>query len=111
MRPKERQYTTVYQSPQGGIHHAGDEKGLTGLWCDGQKNYAVGQGPHHDEKETTVFDAAKRWLDLYFTGKEPDFTPPLHLTGTPFQMCVWNLLLKIPYGTTTTYGRLAARTG
>ena len=110
MRPKERQYTTVYQSPLGGILLAGDEKGLTGLWFEGQKYYAVGLGPDHDEKETTVFDAAKRWLDLYFTGKEPDFTPPLHLTGTPFQMCVWNLLLKIPYGTTTTYGRLAART-
>lgn len=110
MRGKERQYTASCQSPLGRILLAGDEVGLTGLWFEGQKYYAGNLDPDHEERETEVFAAARRWLNIYFAGKKPDFTPPLHLTGTPFQLCVWNLLLKIPYGTTTTYGRIAAET-
>ena len=51
----------------------------------------------------------KRWLDVYFTGREPDFTPLLHPTGSSFRQTVWQLLLEIPYGQTTTYGALAKR--
>ena len=51
----------------------------------------------------------KRWLDLYFSGKEPDFTVPIHLIGTDFQKEVWRLLCQIPYGKTMTYGEIAAR--
>lgn len=51
----------------------------------------------------------KRWLDIYFSGHEPDFTPPLHPVGSPFRQAVWQLLLEIPYGQTTTYGALAKR--
>ena len=54
-----------------------------------------------------VLAAAGRWLDLYFAGRRPHFTPPLHLTGTEFRMAVWSLLQEIPYGETTTYGELA----
>ena len=50
---------------------------------------------------------ARRWLDVYFSGREPDFTPPLHPVGSPFRRAVWELLLQIPYGQTTTYGALA----
>ncbi len=50
---------------------------------------------------------ASRWLDIYFSGRDPGFTPPLHLCGTPFRLVVWRLLLDIPYGETTTYGALA----
>lgn len=52
---------------------------------------------------------AKRWLDVYFSGKMPDFMPPLHPIGSDFRQEVWALLLQIPYGQTTTYGALAAR--
>lgn len=52
---------------------------------------------------------AKRWLDIYFSGREPDFCPPLHLTGSAFQNEVWELLCGIPYGSTTAYGEIAAR--
>ena len=54
-----------------------------------------------------VFNETMRWLDTYFSGKSPDFTPPLHMIGTPFQTNVWNILLTIPYGKTTTYGEIA----
>ena len=50
-----------------------------------------------------------KWLDIYFSGREPDFTPPLHLTGSEFRLAVWELLLGIPYGQTTTYKELAGR--
>lgn len=50
-----------------------------------------------------------RWLDLYFAGKEPDFSPALNPTGTAFQMSVWAILQTIPFGETTTYGAIARR--
>ena len=50
-------------------------------------------------------------LDLYFKGRLTGFTIPLDLRGTPFQLRVWNELCRIPYGETTTYGRIAAATG
>ena len=48
-----------------------------------------------------------QWLDVYFAGKEPDFTPSLHLIGSDFRQAVWNILLSIPYGRTMTYGQIA----
>ena len=54
-----------------------------------------------------VLGDACRWLDIYFSGREPDFTPKLHLIGSDFRQAVWALLLQIPYGKTTTYGALA----
>ena len=55
-----------------------------------------------------VFDDARRWLDDYFSGKVPDFTPRLELRGTPFRKDVWEILLGIPYGQTMSYGQVAA---
>lgn len=101
------QYTAKYQSPIGEILLAADEIGLTGLWFDGEKFYADGLDPEHEEKELPVFETARKWLDIYFTGKEPDFMPPVHMTGSPFRLSVWELLRKIPYGETVTYGELA----
>lgn len=48
-----------------------------------------------------------RWLDLYFSGEIPDFTPPLAPQGSEFRKMVWEELLKIPYGCTRTYGQIA----
>lgn len=103
------QYTATYQSPIGGILLACDEKGLTGLWFFGEKFYALSLDSEHEEKELPVLKEAKRWLDIYFSGEEPDFMPPLHMEGSPFQLSVWKILQKIPYGETTTYGEIAAQ--
>ena len=54
-----------------------------------------------------VFEQAKEWLTIYFSGQEPDFLPPVHMTGTPFQLTVWEILRTIPYGKTITYGEIA----
>ena len=100
-------YTTHYDSPLGGILLAADEKGLTGLWFDGEKYYARCLPAEHREGSLPVLDDAKRWLDVYFTGQEPDFMPTLHISGSPFQLAVWEILREIPYGKTTTYGAIA----
>ena len=96
-----------YNSPLGGILLAADEIGLTGLWFDGQKYFARDLPAEHVEQNTPVLSEAKRWLDIYFTGREPDFTPPLHPIGSVFRQAVWEILLQIPYGQTTTYGEIA----
>ena len=100
-------FTQRYDSPMGGILLAADEIGLTGVWFDGQKYFARGLPKERTERNTPVLSAAKCWLDVYFTGKEPDFMPPLHPIGSGFRQAVWKLLLDIPYGQTTTYGQLA----
>lgn len=104
---KEMQYTNHYESPMGGILLAADMTGLTGLWFDGQKYFANHLDLEHEEKNLPVFREVKRWLEIYFSGQEPDFMPPLHVYGSPFQLAVWEILQKIPYGETTTYGEIA----
>ena len=101
------QYITHYQSPLGNILLAADDIGLTGLWFEGQKYYALYLDKEHMEKEIPLFKDVKHWLDIYFSGKEPDFKLPLHFTGTDFQNEVWEILYSIPYGKTMTYGEIA----
>ena len=102
-------YIQHYTSPLGGILLAADEIGITGLWFDGEKYFADNLPAEHAERETPILADAKRWLDIYFTGREPDFMPPLHPIGSPFRQAVWEILLRIPYGQTVTYGEIARR--
>ncbi len=94
---------------------AADGTGLRGLWFDGQKYFARDLSAERIEQNTPALTEAKRWLDIYFAGKEPDFLPPLHPAGSAFRQSVLEILLKIPYGQTITYGdiarQLAARRG
>lgn len=106
---KRMQYTGKYESPLGRIMLAADEIGITGLWFEGQKYFALYLDKENEEKELPVFEQARKWLDIYFSGKEPDFKVPLHFTGSPFQNDVWEILYQIPYGQTTTYGAIAAQ--
>ena len=94
-------YLNRYLSPLGDITLSSDGKALTGLWFS---EYGEGR-----EKDLPVFDTAKRWLDIYFRGIAPDFTPPLTLRGSGFRKAVWGILLTIPFGKTMTYGQIAAR--
>lgn len=102
-------YTGVYDSPLGKINLAGNEAGLSGLWLEGQKYFASGISEPCEPGEPEVFRKTRKWLEIYFSGKEPDFTPSLYLKGTPFQKSVWEILLTIPYGKTMTYGEIAAQ--
>lgn len=100
-------YTLKYSSPLGGILLAADEVGLTGLWFDGAKYFADSLPAEHTEGETPILAEAVRWLDIYFSGKEPELMPQLHPTGSRFRQEVWNILLQIPYGKTVTYGDIS----
>ena len=100
-----------YASPLGGLLLAADEQGLIGLWFDGARHFAANLPEAREEKRTPILDETARWLDDYFSGGQPDFTPPLHLIGSAFRLRVWARLLEIPYGQTTTYGALAKRLG
>ena len=102
-------YIDRYKSPLGGITIAGNGEALTGLWFDGQKYFGDTLPAYYEEKELPVFEQTKRWLDIYFQGKEPDFIPELSLETTPFRKAVWEIMLTIPYGQTMTYGQIADR--
>ena len=101
-------YLRRYDSPLGGITLASDGEALTGLWFEGQRHFAASLDPAHEEKALPVFEQTERWLALYFSGREPGFTPPLRPRGTGFRRAVWELLVQIPYGRTASYSQLAA---
>ena len=80
-------FITHYASPLGRLLLAADEKGLTGLWLEGQKYFAAGLPQQREEQRTPALEEACRWLDTYFTGREPDFTPPLQPVGSEAFWC------------------------
>lgn len=100
-------YTCRYASPLGDLLLAADEIGLTGLWFEGGKYFAEHLPAGHTNRDTPILTDTRRWLDIYFTGTEPDFLPPLHPYGSAFRQSVWEILLQISYGQTMTYGEIA----
>ncbi len=108
MKDTGMEYMSRYASPLGGITIASNGEALTGLWFDGQKCFTGGLASFRGERGLPVFSQAARWLDIYFSGREPGFTPPLFLKAAGFRKAVWEMLLGIPYGQTLTYGEIAA---
>lgn len=100
-------YIQYYDSPLGRILLSSDGDGLSGLWFAGQKYYAAGMNRDFCESGDRFTASASEWLDIYFSGKEPDFIPALSLHGSDFRKEVWNILLSIPYGRTATYAEIA----
>ncbi len=105
LKSQDVRFSVCYRSPLGAILLTGTEQALTHLrFID--ESTAISSA-----KLPPALEQSIRWLDLYFNGQQPDFLPPLHLQGTPFQQKVWQELLKITYGKTLTYGSLAQRVG
>ena len=100
-------YTYHYSSPIGGITMASNGESLTGLWFDGQKYFASTLSQRHMEKQLPVFDRTCEWLDLYFSGKSPDFIPPVFMYVSNFRRDVYEILMTIPFGETMTYKEVA----
>ena len=100
-------YTTEYASPLGVMTLSCDGESVTGAWFNDQRYFGRVLPKETEKKETSLLRDAKRWLDVYFSGREPDFIPPLHPIGSDFRKAVWDILLQIPYGKTTTYGEIA----
>lgn len=101
-------YVQHYDSPIGGITMYSDGQALTGLMFDGEKYFSDIEKDDSVTADLPVFAKAAKWLDTYFSGREPDFTPEISLAGsTTFRREVCEILLTIPYGSTTTYGEIA----
>ena len=96
-------YHTDYSSPIGTISITSDGEALTGLSFrkQGECLYNASQN------ELPVFIQTRRWLDIYFSGNIPDFTPPINIQANAFRKMVYDILLTIPYGQTMTYGEIA----
>lgn len=95
------EYNARYDSPLGPITLAFLDGVLTRLSF----------GADNSTDTIHSMDSVRHWLDLYFTGEQPDFLPPVRLHGTDFQRRVWQALTEIPYGHTISYGELARRVG
>ncbi len=101
------QYIDHYTSPLGEITLASNGSALIGLWFTGQKRDRNILLPNYQERELPIFTETKKWLDAYFAGRKPNFTPALALDCSPFRREALQILMGIPYGTTMTYGEIA----
>lgn len=97
-----REIRSYYVSSLGQITMAAEGDALTGLWFTRENEEQVAM------QQAQIFSETRRWLDAYFAGEKPGFIPNLKLRGTAFRKIVWDILCTVPYGETTTYGRVAA---
>ena len=98
---------THVDSPLGPLVLVDDDGLLAGVWTEQQRHRPEAFGDRDDH----VQPALREQLDAYWTGRLRAFDVPLAVQGTPFQQRVWSALRTIPYGTTWSYGRLAAALG
>lgn len=100
-------YRKIYKSPLGKIYMKSDGEYLTGLWFDNSKD-SQKHIESYEEKNLQIFDETVKWLDSYFRGKEPNFTPKYKIeNSTSFRNMVINIMNKIPFGTVITYNDIA----
>ncbi|MDU5308542.1 MAG: methylated-DNA--[protein]-cysteine S-methyltransferase [Varibaculum cambriense] len=103
-------YIQFYDSPLGKLAMRSDGSALIGLGLASQQAaVAAIAGSRPQEKSLPIFQETARWLDSYFRGRAPSFTPKLKLSGSDFQKRVCEIMLTIPFGKTVTYGEIAAR--
>ena len=104
-------YQWIYKTPDGldDLYMSSDGEYLTGLWFAGSKD-ASKHSIQGKEKELPIFQETLSWLDIYFSGKEPDFIPKYKIQGlTAFRQEVLDILTTSPYGKTLTYGEIAEK--
>lgn len=100
MRAKHNLYL---ESPVGTIELVSDEAGVRAI-------HFLNDAPDHDNPDELLQEAGRQ-LQAYFSGSSREFSFPVSLSGSAFQMRVWDALRNIPFGTTTTYGILARQLG
>ena len=99
----------TFDSPLGEMVLCSDGTYLTAVTFAGQKYQDKHIPAAAAAGSCPVLEETKAWLRQYFSGSIPAYLPPMRTTGTPFQECIWKLLLEIPHGQTTTYGALAKK--
>lgn len=102
-------YVSFYDSPLGSITLGSNGEALVGLLFEGEKYYCENFSKKYVEQDLEIFKNAKKWLDIYFSGKQPTFMPKIELKGSDFRLDVWKILQEIPYGKTITYGEIAKK--
>ena len=101
-------YHTSYQSPLGPMSLVADDSSILGAWFIDQKYFQAGlKQPVFLEKKTHVLQQAINWLDTYFSGEIPVKATFLKAQASDFQAKVWDQLLNIPLGQTSSYGAIA----
>jgi len=103
---REETFTCTIKTPLGLIQAAAEGKSLRGLWFIGQKYFPSDTENWINKPDHPVLVSLKVWLKDYFAHENPKIQIPLSPHGTDFQQAVWKLLLKIPYGKTSTYGAI-----
>lgn len=100
-------YRTTYDSSFSRIYLSSDGQYLTGLWFEGSRD-EVKHGKNFIDQELPIFEQTRKWLDIYFSGKEPSFLPTYRLEHvTPFRQLVIDQMLQIPFGKVVTYRDIA----
>lgn len=102
-------YINYYNSPLGKITLSSDGEALIGLYFEGGRYFCETLGKEYEEKDLPIFHETKKWLDIYFNGDIPDFTPVISLRVNEFRKSVCDILTTIPYGTVITYGDIAKK--
>jgi methylated-DNA-[protein]-cysteine S-methyltransferase len=105
--------TTTYtqiNGPLGQLLLTSGEGKLTGLYFSDQPHARISPGWIRED-DTDLFRQTARQLDEYTAGKRESFDLPLEMSGTPFQVEVWNAIAAIPFGRTITYSELAEQVG
>lgn len=98
-------------TPLGPLLAAATARGLAGLWFDGQAHHPGVLDAPEDAKQTFIVMAKEQLASYWRRSGAPHFELPLDAQGTPFQQAVWQALLQIPSGGTTTYAEVARRAG
>lgn len=118
MKEKKRIVTRTYESPCGTLKLGsfGDKLCLCDWQVEKHRNHVENRlrrilDAEFEEGTSAVIDNAIAQLEEYFNGKRQEFDIPLLFVGTDFQKKVWNQLLSIPFGKTTSYGEMARQIG
>ena len=104
---------TTMPTPIGTLTIAASEKGIAyiGWNKDGIGDLAQKLNLQPVEELSPLLSQCIKQLSEYFDGTRREFSLPLHVTGTDYQLKAWSELQKIPYGETISYGEQAARVG
>lgn len=104
-------YKCIYKTPDGfsNMIMNSDGENLTGLWFEGSRDSSK-HITSCEEKNLEIFKEASKWLDIYFSGKNPSFIPKYKIANlTPFRKEVIDVMNSIKYGETLTYNDISKR--